>query len=382
MEKKTFKTLYGFDFKNKIKEWNIYVENQITHSLLTFSYGYINGKKTVCQLTIKNGKNIGKRNSTTHYQQAILDAQSKWDKKKNSGYTTNLNDLQPQSPQLPMLAHDYKKYSHKLIFPCYIQPKLDGYRMLFDTNSLSVTTRSGKEYTVFKQSKLYQNLCNTLRDFNICLDGELYVHDPSFNFEKYSVLRKQKNLTPADLHCLDQIQYHVYDIVDTNTPLHERLNILKNLPTINNLLIVPFHQCSSKNQIEEYHQSFLSNYYEGSILRNINSKYILKYRSFDLLKYKNFDDSEFPIIDFTSEKDTSGNNENIIIWVCKTSDGKLFKVPSKGSKEERKKLYKEASSFIGKQLWVQYFGLTTDGIPRFPKTMRNGKESIRNEILW
>ena len=32
--------------------------------------------------------------------------------------------------------------------------------------------------------------------------------------------------------------------------------------------------------------------------------------------------------------------------------------------------------YIGKMLTVQYFGLTDEGIPRFPKTLRDGASSF------
>jgi hypothetical protein len=40
-------------------------------------------------------------------------------------------------------------------------------------------------------------------------------------------------------------------------------------------------------------------------------------------------------------------------------------------------LYQNGKVYIGKMLSVQYFGLTADGIPRFPKTLRDGINSIR-----
>jgi hypothetical protein len=103
-----------------------------------------------------------------------------------------------------------------------------------------------------------------------------------------------------------------------------------------------------------------------------------KFRSYDLLKYKNFDDDEFEIAGITSEIDTSGNNENLIVWICKNKDNKTFNVQSKGTKKERQELFKIGKNFIGYKLWVQYFGFTNDGIPRFPKSMREGIQSIRN----
>lgn len=389
-----FDTLYGVDKNNKIKEWSIHVEDKGEFSLITLSYGYVGGKKTESVTNVRLGKNKGKKNETTHYQQAILDAQSKWTKKHDTdGYTTNYTELKSKietnktsgkSVILPMLAQEYKKYQKKVVFPCYIQPKLDGYRMIL--NSSSVTTRTGKEYTIFKQTQLYKRLCEA--NVDICLDGELYVHDPEFTFEQYGVLRKQKNLTEQDITNLNQIQYHVYDIVDPALCYRERLEKLRCLPRIEGLCIVESIECKTREQIDDLHQRFVKDGYEGSIVRNSDGKYTCKYRSFDLLKYKDFDDGEFKIVDYTYEKDTSpnnrelGDNKNLIVWICETRNGsgQRFNVQSKGSKEERRLLYTEASTYIGKSLWVQHFGFTADGVPRFPKTARSGKDAIRMEM--
>jgi ATP-dependent DNA ligase len=205
------------------------------------------------------------------------------------------------------------------------------------------------------------------------------VHDPEFTFEMYGVLRKQK-LSEKDIDILDRIEYHVYDIIDPNLSYIERLEKIKSLPKIEGLCIVETVQCNSKDELKSMHQTHIRAGYEGTMIRNKTGKYICKYRSFDLLKYKDFDDNEFKIVGFTFEKDTSGEDSNLIVWVCETKTGQRFNVQSKGTKEERKALYNEAENYIGKNLWVQHFGLTADGIPRFPKTARAGKESIRMEV--
>ena len=35
-------------------------------------------------------------------------------------------------------------------------------------------------------------------------------------------------------------------------------------------------------------------------------------------------------------------------------------------------IYKRASEFVGKKLWVQHFGWTQDGVPRFPVVIDYG----------
>ena len=107
--------------------------------------------------------------------------------------------------------------------------------------------------------------------------------------------------------------------------------------------------------------------------------YKTKYRSYDLLKYKKFDDDEFEIVDYTREADVLNKGDNVIVWICQTKDGKPFNVPSKGTREERNNLFNNGKKYIGKTLSVQYFGLTSEGIPRFPKSLRDGEASIRQE---
>ena len=100
------------------------------------------------------------------------------------------------------------------------------------------------------------------------------------------------------------------------------------------------------------------------IIRNKHSLYKIKQRSSDLLKYKDFEDAEFEIINYTIEKDTSGYDSNLVVWVVavpikivlddhtselkedeiELKDEKGFikcKVRPMGTKEERKELYKK-----------------------------------------
>jgi DNA ligase-1 len=361
----TFSTLYSKDSKGSIRVWNMYVKNMGEYSDIVCSYGLENGKQTITHREIREGKNIGKSNETTHYEQAISEAKSKYkDKMKGGDYKLNLDNENTEKVYLPMLAQEYKKHAHKVKFPCYVQPKLDGYRGIYHDEK--IYSRRAQEFQVVK------HITEQLKGVPYILDGELYNHQ-ELTFQELGILKK-KNLkeNSIDTKILERIQYYVYDIIDENLSFEERYKILS---TIKNVVIVPSYICKTKEDIEKYHQLFLEQGYEGSIIRNKDAKYELNKRSYNLLKYKEFDDSEFEIINFTRE------NEGMVVWICKTSDGKEFRVQSKGTKEERKELYKHGKEYIGKQLSVQYFGLTNDGIPRFPKTFRKGQDSIREEII-
>ena len=377
-----FPTLFSLDKNGKTKEWKIQVDNRGDQSVITYSYGYIDGKKIEYNLVVSEGKNKGKKNETTHYSQACLDAESRWKKKKTiDKYAEVLETSDNEMKKIanvpsPMLAQDYNKYKSKVEFPCYIQPKLDGYRMVYHGGKMY--SRNGKEYTILQNSKLAEEL----KHVPFVLDGELYVHN-KLKFEDYGILRKQK-LSEKDVEGeqkLNSMEYHVYDII-TDDDYETRMKKLYNFADHVNFRFIKFVRtniCHNTKDVDINNEQFLSEGYEGSIIRNAKGLYKTKYRSYDLLKYKKFDDDEFEIVDFLSEADVLNKGDNVIVWICQTKDGKPFNVPSKGTREERNNLFNNGKKYIGKKLSVQYFGLTSEGIPRFPKSLRDGEASIRQE---
>ena len=254
LETKNFEILYGISKDNKTKSWQIYVERYADFSEIVTLYGY--SKKIETRRRVNSGKNLNKSNATTHFQQAILEATSKWSKKQNIeqykpltlsmsklsinepdekenitlNETNQANQAIPSAqitPHLPMLAQDYSKQKQKIKFPCYIQPKLDGYRMIYNSDEKTIITRQGKEFSIIKQTPiLYKELCSIPP--GIILDGELYVHN-ELSFETLGVLRKTKKLTKQDQQNLDKIEYHVYDIIDTKNTFNVRNNMLNEL---------------------------------------------------------------------------------------------------------------------------------------------------------
>jgi DNA ligase-1 len=402
MQEKILDTLYGYDKKNKLKEWMIRVENHETYSVIVTSYGQLNGKKTEAKVAVRSGKNIGKKNETTHYEQAILDAQSKWTKKKDiEKYSVNVEvefaklKLNENEEHLPMLAQDYTKHQDKVQkllkeSKIMIQPKLDGYRAVYDTTTKKLTTRQGKAYSILKEhDKLREELSKLPK--GLILDGELYTHNLSF--EELGVLRKTSKLTDNDKVNLLKIQYHIYDLVDQKLSFEQRNNNIKQLFTIprESLVYVPTILVRTQEEIKANHILYIKQGYEGTMVRNKDSFYRKKYRSNDLLKYKDFMDDEFKITSYSFEKDTSANDNNLIVWIVavpKSNESNEFiavKVRPMGTKEERKQLYKECiedfSQFEGRNLWTKFFSYTAEGALRFPTTKTNTYKSYIRDVI-
>ena len=148
-------------------------------------------------------------------------------------------------------------------------------------------------------------------------------------------------------------------------------------------------EVKNEEDIQRYHEQFVnSEGYEGTMIRNYSGMYKEKYRSFDLLKFKDFMDSEFEIINYTFEKDTSGEDKNLIVWIIQINKDKNIecKVRPKGTKEQRQEIYSECekdfSKFKGRKLWTKFFEYTSDGNLRFPTTKTTDVSSyIRDETM-
>jgi DNA ligase-1 len=269
-----------------------------------------------------------------------------------------------ESVPSPMLAQEFNKQKLKISYPCYIQPKLDGYRAVYYQGKLY--TRKGLEYN----NEAVSEILLELKGIPLVLDGELYISKDAFS--DLGVLRKKKLSIEDKIKC-SKLRFCVYDIIDVTKSYQERKELLDKLFTSNKfekLLNVETRIVKSELEIKENHNTYIS-HYEGTIIRNGNAVYECGKRSYNLQKYKDFMDAEFLITGYSKEQGDG------LKWHCRTENGSEFKVSSTGTKLECKKLYLEGDSFVGKWLWVKFFEYTPDGIPRFPKTMRPGIDAIR-----
>jgi len=379
---KNYPILYKKDKSDRVRIWKITAsEHEDGTCWIETEYGQKEGKITYSEKQVKTGKNIGKKNETTVQQQTILICDKTWkDKKEKEEYIENLENIENKIKCFsPMLADKWdpeSKVKRKvdIVFPCYIQPKLDGIRCLTYLKDDKIVNQS-RQLKYFNDLEHINNELEELFDSNqyLVLDGELYNHDIVFN-QIAGIVKKEK-LKEDDKEKLKQIEYHVYDcFFDNNKDLsfEERYDFLENnlkKLRLKYIKIVNINKCITKNNIFEYHNINLQNKYEGSILRNIHSKYEFT-RTKNLQKYKNFEDNEFEIIDY---KQGEGHDDGTVIWKCKTKEGKIFDVRPVGTVEERQKLYKNGDDYIGKLLTVTYQNISELGVPRFPvgKTIRD-----------
>lgn len=354
---KTFPTLYKVDNKGKVREWEVEVS---THGALGSTvaiqviHGAQNGAKQIKDTYIRNGKNIGKANETTALEQAYLEAESKWNKQKDKGYSETIVAKSERSFR-PMLAQEYVKHSKKIVFPCYVQPKLDGLRcsISLENGKAVARSRNGKEWKVLNHiTEMFEPILKQLP--NIIPDGELFTRKVDFQKIISGIKRDEPN------EYTSMIEFWCYDVhvVGKQIPFSTRMHIIKDIADLIPIVPVETKLAKTHDEIWEFHEEYTGQGYEGVMARNAAGLYEVDKRSYHLLKVKAFQDQEFEIVDISLDK----NNE--CVFTCVTDENKRFDVKCKGSTEHRQALYDDQN--IGKLLTVKFFEWTNDGVPRFP----------------
>jgi len=346
--------LYHLGKGGKLYSWEIWTEGATIYS----SAGTDDGKK-IPSSRLATPKNEGKANATTASEQADKEAMAMHKFKLDRKYSLTPEDAVAIEEIKPMLALDFKKRKDKISYPVDISPKLDGCRAIsfWEDNKIVLKSRSGKEWLFTKH---INNELTTLLPENIVLDGELYRGGIPFQTLMSYMKREQDNNL--------LVQYWIYDIIDLNNldaTWLERKELLKDYATKYNSEYIKFvltEEVINEQEVLLKEAEYVSEGWEGAMVRLHTGKYESGYRSSSLLKCKSFQDEEFKITGFT---EGLGKFKGCIIFICETN-GKEFKVVPKATEEQKKEMFKNGNSYIGKLLTVKYFGLSEDNVPRFP----------------
>jgi ATP-dependent DNA ligase len=364
-----FSTLFGTAINGKIKQWSVEV---IDGPIIRTSHGYEGGKIQVADKLITQGKNIGKKNETTPLQQAISEAQSLWQKKRDEKFNPKDDDKEERKESRaavvdhdvpsPMLAHDYNKRGKSIVFPCYIQPKLDGTRMVAMPQR-GLFSRNLKAYPHLEHIRQEIDKLS-----NIVLDGELY--STTLTFQEIVGIVKNETVQPKQT----EIKFHVYDMIakDTFENRYAQLTALFKQNNFKHLILVKTEMCASQEEMKEKHAEYVETNFEGIMLRNKAGIYANN-RSVHLQKYKEFFDMECEIVGY---KEGEGLDAGCVVWLCKI-DGKTssktsgcqpktFACRPRGTREDRQELFRTGEDYVGKMLSVRYQEKTDEGLLRFP----------------
>lgn len=358
MQEKVFPKLYALASTGKQKEWQVSVHEQEGGTcVVRRTHGFTGKKMQTSDKKVTSGKNLGRANETTIWEQAVFDAQSLWNKKIDAAYTEGTPKKKDPVP-LPMLALSFKDRKHNIEYPCYVQPKLNGCRVFakkVDDHTIEYTSRKGKVYTTLHH---FDTKLLSILSIGDIVDGEVYKHGMTFQ----QIVRLLKKWRPET----DELELHLYDKADVHMEYRNRLVWLETKMSVGSpIVVVETYIALNENDVYSYHDTFVHEGYEGVMIRNKKGFYKFRHRSQDLQKYKEFIDEEFVIV---GGKEGEGLHEGCVIFVCDLGDdtGRTFDVCPKGTLERKREMFTNLKSYIGKELTVRYQERSEDGVPIFP----------------
>lgn len=265
----------------------------------------------------------------------------------------------------PMLAGTITKEElDTLVYPVYVQAKLDGIRCLII---------SGIAYSRTMElipNKYIQEMASTYPN----ADGELIS---SKGFQHCCSIIMSEDKTTED------ISYYVFD-----NPTRDCGYLAIDLET---------YTCNNSSDILEKHKEFMEGGYEGTIIRGTYAKYKQgrgTKKDMCLLKYKDMLDAEATVIDVVQGTINMNTKEVSKVGLAKRSTAKAgkilddivgsFVVEFNGSitkvgtgcltDSELRELW--GNKPIGKTITFKYQNLTNKGMPRFPQFLRFRDDKI------
>ena len=279
----------------------------------------------------------------------------------------------------PMLAKQLDKVTNLKILDkeWYASRKIDGLRCLIymgTDGELHTASRGAMNYdSAMVEILTHPTLIKLFKDNpGLILDGEAYHHFWTLQ-QLNSVARTQK--TAKDL---DVLQFYWYDIVDTNSTFDERWAFMNDIKDQLNLTFeperefklgelriqfVPQQLISGYDNMMKLHNEFVSEGWEGVVIRDPDKVYRPNGRTNDMIKIKCYKSDEFLITGY--ELGLRGNEDMVFTLV--TKEGKSFKAKPHGDRAQKDWYINNFDSeCLNHYATVKYFYMSDDNVPLQP----------------
>lgn len=341
------RTLYGKDSKGELRVWSVYTDGPD----VVVKHGKLGGKIQEKRYPAEP-KNIGKANETTPESQAVLEAEAKYVKQLKSGYFPTKEEALDFQEFTPMKAHNYKDYAARVTYPCYMQPKLNGQRLMIDKHGVA-WSKQGEPLELPAHWVGVKELAIKLGG----LDGEVYA-----GLESEGGLSLQRIISAFRKPNADtqKLQYWVYDL-PVEKSQEDRRTMLAGIHDTDVLVTLPGIIAESEADGDCFYEFCVNSKYEGVIYRNPTGTYEFGKRSYNLIKRKPRQTAEAKVLSVEKDRNNWG------ILQCITETGVLFKCQMKvdaGVKNYRE--YDNALELIDQYIEYEYEELSDDGVPTKP----------------
>ena len=347
-----------------------------------------------------DGKNKGKKNETSPFTQALIEAYGRYRKRFRSARGKPVSTSTAVKMYPPMAGKRLENYKKGQVDfttegPIFVQPKYDGVRLVStpimgpdgDVQGAFVYSRFCKEYKQMGHLKaelkaLFTCIYQNYTECPVYLDGEFYLHGKKL--QDISGISRRELEAKEEALDEDNIHYYIFDVFwpGIEMPFDHRKAELGEYfehccpPQSKYLHLAPTEQVKTRAEMDAKYEEYLGAGYEGLILRLPEPyKYSHNnYRSNGIIKVKPDYDAEFKVVDYTTGK--KGKAQGVLIFIFETDKGLQFKASMKNvSDPESKALYKKMGEKIdggqtyfehkykGRKLTLTYQDLSKDGKP-------------------
>ena len=283
-----------------------------------------------------------------------------------------------------MLADDSKKHEKKMTGEVYVEPKLDGVRVIticdVDKDEVRMFSRNGKELSNFpKILEQFDSMLDQMSE-SMVFDGEVMSDD--FQTLMREIHRKGGAKTDdAVLNLFDCMPLEYFKEGCEPTPLDGRKELLQSFTYGPNISVVEFVKMNlddddGQKQFADYNRLCIDKGFEGIMVKPINGVYECK-RSSLWLKVKPFIEVSLTVTD--TEEGTGRNAGKLGALIVEGTDGGKFiktNVGSGLSDTDREEFWKAKDKLIGQVIEVRADAITqnqnaTDEYSlRFPRFLR------------
>jgi len=348
--------------------------------------GYTGMKMTQSSpTTISIGKNLGRKNETNALTQAYKECKSKYASKLKAGYTETVQSTVAKNTMpFPMAVKSWKNFKDRLQYPLFIQPKLDGVRLLARFKDGAVQLYTRRLHTVAGFENIKRDLDLMFKSTHLTsyiVDGELYAH--GMNLQTISGIVRNESISEE---MKSQLQYHVFDFFDIGQEdlsfSNRHVSLTKFVESVEstNVILNPTSFAETSEDADLLYKNYTKQGYEGVIYKSDKKPYEFDFnkekRSGWYLKRKKQDDAEFPIVAFSHGK---GKDVDCIVFTLQGPNGKTFNCVPNGTYDYRKELYAQAVAsfdelFLGKLAKVIFDDLSKDKVPLRGRIVQIGRD--------
>lgn len=276
-----------------------------------------------------------------------------------------------------MCAKDYNDISTKVydkIAHWHGSRKIDGVRagLYYVDGEVKSASRGGGHYdNATKHIRNHPKLVEFFTNHpDIVLDGELYIHGRSLQY----ISGLARTEIDVDNEC-DELEFWIYDIM-ADKAFSDRLETLEEIKEelslgfdvehkFSNsdlkLRMVPHEKVSGWLEIKNLHDRYVSEGFEGVVIRDPSKTYGYGKRTNDMIKIKEYQDGEFEITGLSE-----GLREEDMCFTCVTKEGLSFEAKPMGSRELKQEYRKNLDTIIGKMATVKFFYFSDKGVPLQP----------------